>query len=221
MKNKNQLTLNDLKNIAALGIDSAALQKQLAVYRKGASYLKLDRPCTAGDGIMSLKPSERKKMTSFFDAEAGKYKLLKFVPASGAASRMFADWYKARETGGFGLTGLDKKFLRDLVKLPFYDLIKKDSRGKSLLAEKKIKGLLEFILEKDGLNFGALPKALIPFHRYSQGETRAAAEEHLDEAAQYLCGNNSVCHLHFTVSSEHKKDVAKYVKAAADEYGKL
>jgi hypothetical protein len=221
MKNKNQLTLNDLKNIAASGVDPAALQKQLALYRKGASYLKLDRPCTAGDGIMSVNPGQRKKLISFFDAEAGKYKLLKFIPASGAASRMFADWYKAREIGSFGATLLDKKFLRDLEKLPFYDLIKKDSRGQRLLTEKKIKGLLEFILEKGGLNFGALPKALIPFHQYLHGEIRTAAQEHLDEAAQYLCGKNNVCYLHFTVSSEYKKDIAKYLKAAAGKYGKL
>jgi len=218
MKKKNLFTLKDLANIRTLGFDPGDLQKQLAIYRQGASYLKLDRPCTVNDGIIALTSSQRKKIIELYEKKAGKYKLIKFVPASGAASRMFADWYEAWEKGGFGSAVLDRKFFRDLTKLPIFSLIKKDRKGQILLAEKKIKGLLGFILTKDGLNFGALPKALMPFHRYSSGETRTALEEHLDEAAQYLRDKKNICYLHFTTSSEHKKDVVKFLKAVAGKY---
>ncbi len=221
MEKKNLFTLKDFKNIRTLGFDAGDLQKQLAIYRQGASYLKLDRPCTVGDGIISIRSGQRKRLIEFYEKTAGKYKLIKFIPASGAASRMFANWFPVMEKGSFGSAVFDRKFFRDLAKLPFSPLIKKDRKGQKLLAKKKIKGLLEFILEKGGLNFGALPKALIPFHRYFSGETRTALEEHLDEAAQYLSDRKNICHLHFTVSSEYKKDVAKYVKAVADKYEKL
>jgi hypothetical protein len=221
MEKKKLFTLNDFKNIRTLGAAAGDLQKQLAIYRQGASYFKLDRPCIVGDGIISFTYKQRRRLIEFYEKTAGKYKLIKFVPASGAASRMFADWFEAWEKGSFCSAVRDRKFLRDLAKLPFFPLIKKDKKGQKLFAEKKIKGLLEFILTESGLNFGALPKALIPFHCYLSGETRTALEEHLDEAAQYLRNRKNNCHLHFTTSTEYQKDVVKYLKAASGKYEKL
>jgi len=76
-------------------------------------------------------------------------------------------------------------------------------------------------LSANGLNFGWLPKALIPFHLYSAGEARTALEEHLFEAVQYVQGAGGVCHLHFTISLEHKKDVAKKIKTVKSKYENL
>jgi len=185
------------------------------------NYLSLQRPCAVDDGIKRVSLKEKKKLIALFEQGAGKYKLLKFVPASGAASRMFADWFTAMEKGGFSSELSNRRFLRNLEQLPFFSRIKNDSLGKKLLAGKKIAGLLKFVLTEDGLNYGALPKALIPFHGYPQGEARTALEEHLGEAARYLRNSKNICRIHFTTSSEHRKKVSDYFKKKAGIYEKL
>ena len=122
------------------------------------------------------------------------------------------------EKGSFGSLELDRKFLRDLKKLPFSPQISENKAGKELLRGKDIKSLLKFILEEDGLNYGNLPKALIPFHRYQSGELRAALEEHFVEAAGYFAETGGVGHLHFTISAEHKQDIVKYMLKYCQNY---
>jgi hypothetical protein len=192
----------------------------LALFRKGPSYLQLNRPCTIKDGILSITPAQRKKLIDLYERESGKYKSIKFVPASGAASRMFAAWFGARDKDGFDSPALDQKFFQDLKKLPFFSLLDKDKNGKKFLNNKKIKEIIEFILGKPGLNFGYLPKALIPFHLYPGGKTRTALEEHLIEAARYVRSKDNVCYLHFTVTGEHKKDVEGFLKKVLEKYEK-
>ena len=120
MKNDNIFTREDLKQIRALGLSLRDVEKQLAVYAKGPSHLKLNRPCTLGDGIMSVTPEQRKKIVLLYESEAARRKLLKFVPASGAASRMFAQWFAASEKGSFGDRAADHSFHRDLKKCLLY-----------------------------------------------------------------------------------------------------
>ena len=128
MEKKIIFNINDLENIRALGYQEGELLKQLAIFKRGASYLKLDRPCIVDDGIISLTSGQRKKIIDLYDKEAGNYKLIKFVPASGAASRMFADWFPVMGKGSFGSAILDKEFFRDVANLPFFPLIKKDKK---------------------------------------------------------------------------------------------
>lgn len=202
----------DIRQIKALGIDPASVEDQLAIYRNGANYLKLNRPCAANDGVVSFTPARRKKLIDLYESEAGAYKVIKFVPASGAASRMFTDWFSAIEKGGFGSQEMNRKFFRDLKNFPFFPLIIENKCGSELLEKKDLPGLLKFILGKEGLNYGNLPKALIPFHRYTDGKLRTALEEHLAEAAGYITGTGGVGHLHFTISAEHEQDIAKCLK---------
>jgi hypothetical protein len=197
------------------------VEKQMATYRHGSNYLKLNRPCAINDGILSIKKAAMDELIKLYDREAGKFKLLKFVPASGAASRMFAEWFSALEDGGFDTPALNPSFLRNVKKYPFYSLIKQNKSASEFIEQKNIKSLLDYILSSKGLNFGWLPKALIPFHLYSAGEARTALEEHLFEAAQYICGAGDVCHMHFTISQEHKKDIAEKIKAVKSEYENL
>jgi hypothetical protein len=204
-------SLKDIRQIKASGIHPAGVEKQLALYRRGSNYLKLHRPCIIKDGIVSLTPAQRKKLIDLYDRKSDQYKLIKFVPASGAASRMFTDWFSTGGKGGFGSGDLDRKFFRDLKKFPFYSRIAENKTGAELWAKKDIKGLLEFILGSNGLDYGNLPKALIPFHRYAAGELRTALEEHLREATEYICVGG-VSSLHFTISAEHKQAIAKYLQ---------
>ncbi|HAR49415.1 MAG TPA: hypothetical protein DCR81_04805, partial [Smithella sp.] len=97
MKDKPDLLFSpkDIKKIKSLGLDLNIIEKQLALYRQGSTFLKLKRPCNVKDGILSFKPAQIKKLVSLYEKESEKYKLIKFVPASGAASRMFAGWFSA------------------------------------------------------------------------------------------------------------------------------
>jgi Domain of unknown function (DUF4301) len=209
---------NDLREINKSGLTPRDVEKQMATYRHGSNYLKLNRPCAINDGILSIKKTAMDELVKLYDREAGKLKLLKFVPASGAASRMFAEWFSAFEKGGFDSPELNQSFLRDLKKYPFYSLIKQNKRAFQFIEQKNIKSLLDYILSANGLKYGWLPKALIPFHLYPAGEVRTALEEHLFEAAQYVRSSGDVCHLHLTISEEHKKDVSKKIKSVKSKY---
>ena len=221
MKELNLFTQNDLRRIKKLGLTSHDVKKQMELYRHGPNYLKLNRPCVIDDGILSIKKSAMDELIKLYDREEGKFRLLKFVPASGAASRMFAEWFSALESGGFGTPALNQSFLHNFKKYPFYFLVKQNKRASEFIEQKNVKGLLDYILSSKGLNFGWLPKALIPFHLYSAGEARTALEEHLFEAVQYVRGAGDVCHLHFTISQEHKKDVAEKIKTVKSVYKNL
>lgn len=221
MKELNLFTQNDFQRIKKLGLTPRDVEKQMESYRHGPNYLKLNRPCAIDDGILSIKKSAMYELIKLYDREAGKFKLLKFVPASGAASRMFAGWFSALESGGFGSPVLNQSFLRNFKKYPFYFLIKQNKCASEFIEQKNVKSLLDYILSSKGLNFGWLPKALIPFHYYRAGDVRTPLEEHLFEAAQYVRGAGDVCHLHFTISQEHKKDVAEKIKAVKYEYENL
>jgi ribosomal protein S18 len=218
MKKLSLFTQNDLRRIKKLGLTPRDVEKQMDLYRHGSNYLDLNRPCAINDGILSIQKAEMDELIKLYEREAGKFRLLKFVPASGAASRMFAEWFSALEKDGFASPALNKSFLRNLKKYPFYSLIKKNKRASQLIEKKNIKGLLDYILSANGLNFGWLPKALIPFHQYRAGDARTPLEEHLFEAVQYVRSAGDVCHLHFTISQEHKKDVAKKIKTVKSKY---
>jgi hypothetical protein len=221
MKELNLFTQNDLRRIKKLGLTTCDVAKQMESYRHGSNYLKLNRPCAINDGILSIQKSAMDELVKFYEREAGKFRLLKFVPASGAASRMFAEWFSALEAGGFDSTALNQSFLRNLKKYPFYSPIKQNKRASEFIEQKNIKNLLDYILSAKGLNFGWLPKALIPFHLYQEGGARTALEEHLFEAAQYVRGAGDVCHLHFTISQEHKKDFNNKIKTIKSRYEDL
>lgn len=221
MKKLNLFNQNDLRRIKKSGLTTCEIEKQMALYRHAPNYLNLNRPCAIHDGILSIQKAKRDELIKLYEREAGKFRLLKFVPASGAASRMFAEWFLARERDGFGSPKLKQSFLCNFKKYPFYSLVKKNKRAYECIEQKNIKGLLDYILLAKGLNFGWLPKALIPFHLYSAGEARTALEEHLFEAAQYTRGADDVCHLHFTISQEHKKNIAEKIKAVKSKFEKL
>lgn len=208
----------DIQKIKRLGLHLNTVEKQLDLYRHGSTFLNLNRPCRVNDGILSITPLQRIKLISFYEKKSEKYKLMKFVPASGAASRMFAEWFSALDDDGFDSPKFNQSFLRNLKKYPFYFLIRQDKNACQLIEQKNIKGLLDYILSAGGLNFGWLPKALIPFHLYHEGNARTALEEHLFEAAQYVRGAGDVCNLHFTISKEHQKEIIKKIKAVKSKY---
>jgi len=218
MKKDTTFTAQDLKEIKALGLTKRDVEKQLAVYARGANYLKLNRPCMPEDGILSLTPAQRKQFIEQYETEASRRKLLKFVPASGAASRMFARWFSAAESGSFGDSREDQSFYRDLKKMPFRSLLELDPKAIGYIKQKNTSGLLDYILTAKGLHYGWLPKALIHFHAYPEGEIRTALEEHLVEAASYISDSRDRCRLHVTLSEEHIKKVTAKLREVKGKY---
>ena len=221
MRKKNLFSKSNIQQIKKAGLTADDVEKQMAMYRRGSNFLKLNRSCTINDGIISVNKNQRDKLIRLYENENGKFKIIKFVPASGAASRMFAEWFLALEVGEFNSPALNKSFLRNLQKYPFYHLLKQSKNVSKLIEQKDIKGILDYVLKDRGLNFGWLPKALIPFHRYSTKEVRTALEEHLFEAAQYVRSGKDVCSLHFTVSQEHKNNITKKITVVKARYEKL
>jgi hypothetical protein len=220
MKKMYSFTKKDVEQIKALGLRPDDVISQLETYRRGSTFLKLIRPCSPGDGIRSFTAGERNRLIKLYDAEAAQYKILKFVPASGAASRMFAAWFTASEKGSFGNAGLDLSFFTDLRQMPFYSMLEKDDRVRPMLRQKNVKAVLDYILLSDGLNCGWLPKALIPFHAYRDDEVRTALEEHLGEAASFIASDRGICRLHFTISAEHAKAVRTLLRSIIPQYEK-
>lgn len=203
MKNNLSLSKKDFEQIKSLGLSKRDVEKQLAVYAQGPRCLKLNRPCMVGDGILSVTSAGRKLLIRHFEAEAARHRLVKFVPASGAASRMFSSWFDAFQQGGFESVSDELAFYRNLKRMPFAALLKKHETARHHLEQKNTADLLSHILTGTGLHYGWLPKALIHFHVYPGGEIRTSLEEHLVEAASYIRDATGRCHIHLTLSEEH------------------
>ncbi len=223
LKNQNSLIFSrkDIRQIEKRGLKLSDLERQLALYRKGPRYIHLNRPCVLHDGIISVSPAQRKRWIALYEKKSVEYRFVKFIPASGAASRMFAEWFNVMDDQGFGSAQRNQLFLRSLKKQPFYSFIQRDARISQHVRQKNIKNILDYILSPEGLNYGRLPKALIHFHSYGQEDVRTALEEHLMEGAHYVRSRNNICHLHFTVSPEHKKNIVKKIKETQPFYENL
>lgn len=204
-------TAQDRKRIAAEGLTIEGVERQLSLFRRGIAPVRLDRACRAGDGIMVVPQEERNRLVQSYEAASAALQVIKFVPASGAASRMFARWYRClRETAGTD-EALPETFAADLRRYAFFPDLKEAvaARGADLeemLARGDNRAILAAILTEAGLNYGALPKALLKFHAYREGN-RTALEEHLVEAALYARDGGKRARLHFTVSREHRDAV--------------
>jgi len=208
MMGLNFFSEGDLKTIAAKGIDVQEILRQFEIFRRGTKSVRLIRPARIGDGIVQIPPNEREAFFSLHNQAAEKGRMLKFVPASGVASRMFKDWYGWYQQGKFDSAERLNKFRENILKFAFYDDLKEvmaseRKKVENYIREGKCVDILEFILTPRGLNYNWLPKALLKFHIYP-GRSRTALEEHLVEAALYVRDARNVCRVHFTVSDEHE-----------------
>ncbi len=195
------------------GISESEVLRQLECFRVGMQYARLNRPATAGDGILVFDEKQCNEAKQFFQQHIIRYDVIKFVPASGAATRMFKDLFGFLETEwplGATLDQLPEPvqlFAREMHQMPFYHDLKNAVNNKYPETEhpddvKSLRHFVEVMLTEDGLHLGALPKALIPFHRYGE-EARLAFEEHLVEWASLIPENQQPLSIHFTLSPAH------------------
>jgi hypothetical protein len=215
----------DLKAIVERGNDVQEVLRQLETFRRGTKPLRIIKPARVGDGIVQIPSEEREALVSLHDQAAERGRMLKFVPASGVASRMFKDWYRWYQQGKVDLDEDRKKFLEEIVRFAFYGDLKEmmASAGESVekcIREGRCADLLDFILTRRGMNYASLPKALLKFHAYP-GHARNALEEHLVEAALYVRDAQKICRIHFTVSEEHASQFRDLFSRIRGDYEKL
>ena len=196
----------DRRDILAHGVAIEDAQRQLSACLSGTQFARLLRPCTIGDGIRRLSVGDAQGLAALFEAATADLRVAKFVPASGAASRMFgsllatADKVRTRAVAQV-VDGLGRLALRDdLEKV----LAAAGHSLESLLAAGEVATVVDYIVGPQGLGYSSLPKALLKFHAYGD-HTRTAFEEHLVEASVYAVGARGLCRLHFTVSEEHRE----------------
>jgi len=201
----------DRKSITAHGLTIEEIGRQLALFRRGVPSVLLNRPCVAGDGIVVIPEAERPSLLAAYEEARRTHRLTKFVPASGAASRMFREWYCCLAAGGFADEAARMAFACDLKRYAFFPDLRATiaTAGQdleSLIGKGEDAAILKSVLTEEGLNYGCLPKALLKFHAYPEG-SRTAFEEHLVEAALYARDAENVSRVHFTLSREHESAV--------------
>lgn len=202
----------DLEQIKARGTSLETINQQIEHFKNGFPYLNVIKAATIGDGIIKLSDDEVTKYAKDFDAHANRLQLLKFVPASGAATRMFKSLFSAKDEGK-----IDKsvtEFLERLKGFAFYQSLV--NVMKTEMAD--YQDVLTYLLTDKGLDYGSLPKGLLEFHAYENG-SRTPAEEHLVEGASYSNSNGKVM-LHFTVSPEHRPKFKALIDRVLEDFQK-
>jgi hypothetical protein len=202
---------DDRRIVASAGITFAEIERQLEIFRAGVTPVRLLGPCTPGDGIVVIAAKERPPLMETFERARQGGRMIKFVPASGAASRMFREWYDASSRGKFADSEGAEIFGSSIARYAFYSdlervVAKAGGSLAQLIEDKQYPEIICLVLAENGLNYGNLPKALLKFHYYPEG-ARTAIEEHLVEAALYVRDVNRIARVHFTVSSDHVKMV--------------
>ncbi len=221
------LTPQDKELLKKKGISEEQIATQLACFEKGFPYLKLFSAASVENGILAPDTDGQKKYLDAWEAYTQTDKVVvKFVPASGAASRMFKNMFEFLGAEyDTPQTDFEKKFFDRIEHFAFYGDLNEacqKNTGKdipALTSEGNYKAIVASLLEAAGLNYGALPKGLLKFHRYEDG-SRTPVEEHLVEGALYAANKNGKVNIHFTVSPEHRILFKALVEEKASKYAK-
>ena len=203
----------DLQQIESHGLTLSQVEQQIENFRHGFPYLKIVRAASAGDGVQVLSEEEVASAVERYEKLSEELRVVKFVPASGAATRMFKELFEYINEDK-RTAGIDK-LLDNIEKFAFWpelsEYVMPDSPDEEIVEE----------IIVGGLGYGSKPKGLVTFHAYEDG-ARKAVEEHLVEGAMYArCGDE--VYIHFTVSEEHKSgfwDVLAHTQPIYEErYG--
>lgn len=219
----------DLEQIASRGIPMETIERQINDLTNGYPFTKLQAAATKENGIRNFNEKEIHELITNFDRTAKDLKLVKFVPASGAATRMFKHLFEFRELpankkqdalmledADFNSVGY---FFKHLNKFAFYDDLKRMMSRAGLNIDECLKkndydSILDYILTPKGMNYGNFPKGILKFHHYGSF-SRTATGEHLVEGAHYCANRSKRVTVHLTVSPEHLsnfKDLIAYVQ---------
>ncbi|MEO6347426.1 MAG: DUF4301 family protein [Aquaticitalea sp.] len=216
-----KFTKQDIQQIEKKGLTVKKVENQIDLFKKGLPFINLKSAATIEHGINGIKKfteTEEQHYIQYFDAKRDAISILKFVPASGAATRMFQTLFNFLDTYDIEKETINSFINRNketdlslffvgLEKLPFYQIVLKAVKElnpdyDSFWNDKQKYWFLKTMLDEDKLNYGFYPKGLIPFHMY-RDHTATAFEEHLFESALYS-SSNGIATLHFTISEKYK-----------------
>lgn len=175
------------------GLTPAALETQLKNFREGFPFLPVTRAASCGDGIRVLDAAGIEQAAARYDRAKESLRVVKFVPASGAATRMFKDLFEFVREGR--RTAVVGELLANRRRFAFWPELR------TIIGDDADERQTVENIVAEGLRYGETPKGLVSFHRYGD-EVRKAVEEHLVEGAQYAAAGGEV-KIHFTVSPEH------------------
>ena len=216
-------TEKNLQQIHNHGLSEAKVLRQLQIFKEGIPFANVVEPASVDNGIAVFSKTEQQDFAKLLEAKKDKLDLLKFVPASGAATRMFKFLHQFLDHYDYKNVDIDvflqqeenknlKIFFDSIDNFAFSYLVKEKLEAKYSNFENLEKGkryyfFVKEMLEETGLNFSNTPKGLVPFHKYSENYVTAFGEQ-LYEAAFYA-SSNGIANLHFTVSAEHEEKFKK------------
>jgi hypothetical protein len=222
---ENMFNEQDAIQLSKKGINSDYLQWQLEMFHNGAQFISLKRAASLKDGIIQLSETDINKYINIFESSKNISKM-KFVPASGAASRMFKSLFEFIEDIYSSFPGTSNDFIdlffNNISKFAFYDDLKKsiNRTGKTfetLIDERKFNEILACLLEKKGMNYGQLPKGLLHFHKYKES-IRTPFEEHMVEGALYAATDLDEVRINYTISPEHQEGFKNLLEKKKGDY---
>jgi hypothetical protein len=210
--------------------------EQIKILKIGIPFLKLVSSCTLGNGIKKISEVVHEHYIKIYLSALDESKVIKFVPASGAATRMFkkqlsvlaehenVDYKKIKELADKGDENCKStlNFIDNIHHFAFYHELKKivENKGKNfedLIQQKNVSEIVISVTDEVGLNYANLPKGAILFHSYPN-ESRTAFEEHLIEGMNYSVGNDKVVRIHFTISPEHDTEIKALFASLIEKY---
>ena len=215
------LNEKDLQLIESKGITASKIEEQIKRFENGFPRLRIQSVATVGNGIMRLTEKDISHYLKLWrQSQQSGVTIEKFVPASGAASRMFKNMFAFTTSGRTAPeSDFEKQYFDNINHFAFFLSLNKACERlykagiPQLIEDGKYVEIVKAMLEKDGLNYGFLPKALLQFHKAAGGNVHTSLEEHLEEGAQYAANGKREVNIHFTVSPEHRKEFEKVLKA--------
>lgn len=210
---------SDLNLFADKGLELSEVERQINLFKTGIPFLEITAAATPGNGILQIEDVE--ESVDFWEEFLRKKgTVIKFVPASGAATRMFKDlfsFYNASDE--YPKDGPVKQFFDKIDNFAFYEDLAVYEETLDSSDRYYFKKLLSRFLEKSGMNYGQLPKGLLKFHKYEKG-ARTPFEEHWVEGCLYALQRDKNVHIHFTISPQFKEKFNKLEKQNKAEFEK-
>lgn len=220
-----ELSASELQQLSERGISKEQFFRQLETFQNGIPFVHLERPATLLNGILSFTVQQEEERIAHYDKRVSELSVVKFVPASGAATRMFKSLFTFLESfkpyresiadyvARVGDTSIQKLFeQRDL--LPFYQSVYASLPEEDITESDQFYEWVRALLDPEGFDYGSYPKGLLPFHRYKD-HVATAFEEHLKEGIAYARSGDEV-HIHFTISAQHLDQFRAVFKEAEE-----
>ncbi len=204
----------DVAQLAEKGISRKKVEDQIRTFMEGIPFVQLNAPALINNGILRISAKQEKVFVERFEDSIKEQSLLKFVPASGAASRMFKSLFAFLDTYDPTQQTIEEyaahtknseivHFFKNIKSFPFYSMVLKRIQQKNLSQDSHKLLFVKELLSEQGLNYGFYPKGLLPFHKYKD-HLATPFEEHLLEGAQYASSKGR-SNLHFTISEQHQE----------------